>query len=328
MRLLVLACALFGSLALAATAHESRPAYLEIREIGPGHYDALWKRPMRGDLVLPLSVLWPEGCRTPTSGREQLVPGAVVQRMIVECAGSGLAGGTITIEGLDRVSADVLVRIERAGTAVQTSILRPADPRIVVSASHSTLSVAKAYLVLGVEHILAGIDHLLFVLCLTLIVSGRRRLFETITAFTLAHSITLALATLGVLRVAQAPVEAVIALSIVYLARELVLACRGQPGLTARRPWLVAMIFGLLHGLGFAGALREVGLPQTDIPLALLSFNLGVELGQLAFVVGVVVARQLLRRLWRTPKAWAAQAPAYAVGAISAFWTLERLLTA
>jgi hydrogenase/urease accessory protein HupE len=328
MRLLVLACALFASLAFAATAHESRPAYLEIREIGLGHYDALWKRPMRGDLVLPLSVLWPEGCRTPTSGREQLVPGAVVQRMIVECAGPGLAGGTIAIEGLDGVSADVLVRIELADTPVQTTILRPATPRVVVSAHHSTLSVATDYLVLGIEHILAGIDHLLFVLCLTLIVSGRRRLVETITAFTLAHSITLALATLGVLRVAQAPVEAVIALSIVFVARELVQMNAGRPGLTGRKPWLVAFVFGLLHGLGFAGALREVGLPQTDIPMALLSFNVGVEIGQLAFVGAVLAAMALWRRAFPVAMARVAQVPAYAVGAIAAYWTLERLLTA
>jgi hydrogenase/urease accessory protein HupE len=185
--------------------------------------------------------------------------------------------------------------------------------------------VAAEYVVLGFEHILEGIDHLLFVLSLTLIVRGGMALFKTITCFTVAHSITLALSTLGIVQVSQAPVETVIALSIVYLARELVQSARGRPGLTARSPWLVAFIFGLLHGLGFAGALREVGLPQSDIGVALLSFNIGVEIGQLAFVAVVLIVLGLLRRLTPGKIGWPRAVPAYGIGTVAAYWTLSRL---
>ena len=328
MRLLLLTFLILLGGPQPAAAHESRPAYLEIRELGPGRYDALWKRPTKGDLVLPLAVVWPASCRAPASGREQVVPGAIVQRLLVDCGDAGLIGQTIRIDGLQKVSADVLVRIEFADGVTQTNLLRPATPALAVAGPRSTLAVAGEYFVLGVEHILAGFDHLLFVLGLTLIVGGGWRLVKTITAFTVAHSITLALATFGVVRVAQAPVEAVIALSIVFLARELVLTNEGRPGLTARTPWLVAFIFGLLHGLGFAGALREVGLPQTDIPMALLSFNVGVEVGQLAFVGAVLAVIGFGRRLVSAPPPWLAQVPAYAIGGMAAYWTMERLITA
>jgi hydrogenase/urease accessory protein HupE len=198
-----------------------------------------------------------------------------------------------------------------------------------VEGPRSSFSVGAEYLLLGFDHILAGVDHLVFVLGLTLIVGGGWRLVKTITAFTVAHSITLALSTLGHVRVSHAPVEAAIALSIVFLARELLLMRRGQPGLTSRAPWLVAFAFGLLHGLGFAGALREIGLPQGDIPLALLAFNIGVEAGQLAFVAVVLALLAIGRRISSdTLPKWLGQVPAYAIGTVAAFWTLERILGA
>ena len=199
---------------------------------------------------------------------------------------------------------------------------------MTVSGPRSLLAVAAEYAILGFDHILSGLDHLLFVFGLTLIVGGGWRLVKTITAFTLAHSVTLALSTFGLVRVSQAPVEAVIAMSIVFLARELMLQKQGRPGLTSRAPWLVAFMFGLLHGFGFAGALREIGLPQGDVPMALLAFNLGVEAGQLLFVALILAAIWLLRRLSnRTLPPWLGQVPACAIGSIAAFWMIERLLT-
>jgi hydrogenase/urease accessory protein HupE len=204
--------------------------------------------------------------------------------------------------------------------------LQPSNPAFVVEASAGAWEVARTYLILGVEHILFGIDHLLFVLALLLVVKGAGRVVATVTAFTIAHSITLAAATLGLVRVPGPPVEAMIALSIVFVAAEIVHGARGRPGLTARRPWVVAFTFGLLHGLGFAGALSEVGLPQNAIPLALFFFNVGVELGQLLFIGAFAVAALVIARariLW--PR-WLEIAPAYPIGSIAMFWVLQRVI--
>lgn len=309
-------------------AHESRPAYLDIREFNAGQYDVAWKRPMRGEYVIGFTIGWPEGC-TPTRETESQVPGASVTRMRLDCGGSSLIGQQLSIERLPETSAEVLVRIEFLDGNTQTEILRPATATMSIEGPRGALAIATEYVSLGFDHILAGIDHLLFVLCLTLIIGRGWKLVKTITAFTVAHSITLALCTFGVLRVSQAPVEAVIALSIVFLAREMLLLHQGTPGLTSRAPWLVAFVFGLLHGLGFAGALREIGLPSGDIPLALLAFNLGVEAGQLIFVVIIVALLAFTRRAFTKGfPDWVGQVPAYAIGTVAMFWTLERVLTA
>jgi hydrogenase/urease accessory protein HupE len=328
MRWLVLTIfAIFG-LAIPLAAHEARPAFLDVRELSVGRYEVVWKRPMRGEYVIGFTVGWPEGC-APTVTNETDLPGANITRMLLDCGETGLIGKTVTINRLAETSAEVLVRVEFVDGTSQTQLLRPASPSVTVVGPRSAFAVGAEYLRLGFDHILAGIDHLIFVLGLTLLVGGGWRLVKTITAFTVAHSITLALSTLGLVRVSQAPVEAAIALSIVFLARELLLLRQGQPGLTSRAPWLVAFIFGLLHGLGFAGALREIGLPQGDIPLALLAFNLGVEAGQLAFVAVVLVLIAVGRRIFsRTLPNWLEQVPAYAIGTVAAFWTLERILTA
>ena len=201
-------------------------------------------------------------------------------------------------------------------------------PRFVVTASPGAFEVAQTYTVLGIEHILTGFDHLLFVLALLILVQGTRRLVVTITAFTVAHSLTLFAATLGWLNVPGPPVEAVIALSIVFVAGEIVHARQGRPGLTQRRPWIVAFSFGLLHGLGFAGALAEVGLPPLSIPMALLFFNVGVEIGQLIFIAVVLgtlaVARRIVRRLKIDVPSWWWRVPPYAIGGIASYWVIER----
>jgi hydrogenase/urease accessory protein HupE len=200
---------------------------------------------------------------------------------------------------------------------------------MIVAPSPGWTQVAATYTVLGVEHILLGIDHLLFILALLLLVRGWGRLAATVTAFTIAHSFTLAAATLGLVHVPQRPVEAAVALSIAFVAAEIVQARRGQPGLTARSPWIAAFAFGLLHGLGFAGALSEVGLPQSAIPAALFFFNIGVEIGQLLFIAAAfavfVTARQAARRLRAPQPSWAWRIPPYAIGSIAAFWVIQRV---
>jgi len=310
--------------ASSAAAHEVRPAYLSLRETAPDHFEVLFKVPTRGDRVLRLAPALPDACAPDGEPRFEHVPGARVTRYAVRCEG-GLAGRTLGVEGLSATLTDVLVRIERQGDGVQVGRLKPTSPPLRVEARPGRLEVARTYTALGVEHILLGIDHLLFVLALLLLIRGWGRLAATITAFTLAHSLTLAAATLGWVHVSGPPVEAVVATSIVFVAAEIVHDRRGQPGLTANAPWIVAFTFGLLHGLGFAGALAEIGLPTNAIPLALLAFNVGVELGQLAFVALVLLAGQLAHGLgWRGP-GWLVEVPAYAIGTVATFWTLQRI---
>jgi len=238
-----------------------------------------------------------------------------------------LRGRLLHVDGLTSTMTDVLVRIQFADGASWVTRLTPQAPQVRIPEHQGRGSVAVIYLVLGVEHILLGIDHLLFVLALLLITSGIRRLALTITAFTLAHSITLALATLGFVRMPPPPVEAVIALSIVFVAAEILRARRGEEGLTARAPWIVAFTFGLLHGFGFAGALAEIGLPAGQIPLALFFFNVGVEVGQLVFVAAILAIIAMARRTRVELPHWAALAPPYAIGCIAMFWVIQRVAT-
>jgi hydrogenase/urease accessory protein HupE len=312
-----------------AFAHEVRPAYLELSQSGPETYDALWKVPGLGDnLRLGLYVEFPAGCTHVTEPRASMVDNAYSERWSVKCAG-GLTGGTIRIDGLTATTTDVLARLERLDGTTQVRRLTPSATSFVVEAAPRALQVARAYLTLGVEHILGGIDHLLFVLALLILVKGTRRLFATVTAFTVAHSLTLAGATLGFVRVPGPPVEAAIALSIVFVAAEIVHSRHGNAGLTERFPWVVAFTFGLLHGFGFAGALNEVGLPQSAIPVALLFFNVGVEIGQLLFVASaftiIALARQLTWRIGISQPSWAWRIPPYAIGSVAAFWIIQRI---
>jgi len=305
-------------------AHEVRPGYLALNQTGPESYDVLWKVPAKGDMRLGLRAELPENCDSPLPPSSRFIGGAFTERWSVTCPG-GLTDGTIVIDGLTGTMTDVLVRIERSDGTTQVTRLTPARPFLVVEASPSALRVAGTYLNLGVEHILLGIDHLLFVLALLILVEGRRRLVETITAFTLAHSLTLAAATLGFVNVPQTPVEAIIALSIVFVAGEIVHARQGRPGLTQRWPWIVAFTFGLLHGLGFAAALTEIGLPAKAVPLALLFFNVGVEAGQLLFIAAVSLLVVVARRLALPQPTWAWRVPAYGIGTLAAIWSIERV---
>ncbi len=320
---------LFALGSSSVSAHEVRPAYLELRQTAPETYAALWKVPGRGDnLRLGLYVELPAGCTNATEPRATMVNNAYTERWTVKCVG-GLAGGTIHIAGLASTMTDVLVRLERLDGTTQVTRLTPSAPSFVVAAAPRAMQVAATYLKLGVEHILLGIDHLLFVLALLILVKGTRRLIATVTAFTVAHSLTLAGATLGFVHVPGRPVEAAIALSIVFVAAEIIHSRQGRAGLTERFPWVVAFTFGLLHGFGFASALNDVGLPQSAIPGALIFFNVGVELGQLLFIASVFaiigLARQVTRRIGVSQPAWAWRVPPYAIGSVAMFWVIQRL---
>lgn len=324
-----LAALLLGLLAFvsAADAHEVRPAYLQVEETAPGRYTVLWRTPVLSGMRLPVALKLPDGVREVGEPIVQELPGSRLERRAIDAGESGLAGRRIEFPGLQATITDVLVRVELLDGTRSTTLVRPSEPWLEIAAARGPLAVAGAYLVHGVEHILLGFDHLLFVLALILIVRNLRVLLMTITAFTLAHSITLALATLGVVQVPGPPVEAMIALSILLLASEILRMQRGEPSATARWPWLVAFTFGLLHGFGFAGALSQLGLPQGDVPLALFAFNAGVEFGQLAFiaaVLGVVAVARRVQGLAALERR-TLQVAAYAIGILAAFWFFERL---
>jgi hydrogenase/urease accessory protein HupE len=311
--------------AMPMKAHEARPAYLQLHQLDAERYDVLWKVPGLGEEKrLALGVTFPPDTRAITPLQVSFANNAFIQRWRVQRTG-GLDGSSIQITGLPATLTDVLVRLERLDGTTQTIRVTPASPEFVIASAPGRWEVARTYLALGVEHILGGIDHLLFVLALLILVNGTRRLFWAITAFTAAHSLTLAAATLGWVHVPSPPVEASIALSIVFLASEILHARAGRPGLTYRQPWIVAFAFGLLHGLGFAGALSELGLPPNAIPLALLFFNVGVEIGQLLFIAAVLAVLAGARRIRWARNEWSWQLPVYGIGTVASCWTIERI---
>jgi hypothetical protein len=324
--LALLACAAFALLwGAKACAHEVRPGLVEITETAPQRYGFLWKKPTGGEVELQIAPVVPSQCRLVTPGQEQLAPGAVVVRGTLDCPG-GIAGKTLAIAGLEGTITDVLVRVMHQDGRLESHLLRPTNPSVTFGGGGSNSERALGYVQLGIQHILLGVDHLLFVVGLLLIVAGRWTLVKTLTAFTVAHSITLALATLGYVSAPLLPLNAAIALSILFLGPEIVRAWRGQTSFTIRHPWVVAFAFGLLHGFGFATGLSELGLPKDEIPLALLLFNVGVELGQLGFVALIVLLERALRILEvRWPTA-VLRLPGYVVGTLGAFWTFQRML--
>ena len=308
-----------------AAAHEVRPGYLELRETSQDVFRVLWKKPARGDLILKIDPVFSEGCVVAGIGSEEVRGGAYVARATLECdGGDGIRGETIEIAGLEATLTDVLVRVYYADGQQETHLVQPNDTSAVFGGPSGAVQRIAAYTRLGIEHIALGVDHLLFVLGLLLIVSGPMMLLKTVTSFTLAHSITLGIATLGFARAPALPLNAVIALSILFLGPEIVRVWRGKTSFTIRHPWVVAFTFGLLHGFGFASGLTAMGLPENEIPLALLFFNVGVELGQLAFVFLVLGLARSFRTLEIRWPRWAELVPGYAVGSLGAFWFIER----
>lgn len=308
-----------------APADEIRPALLELAEREGGWVDVTWKVPMRGDRTLALTPVLPEFFEStaPPAGRP--VAGAWVEYSSYRTFGESLTGATLAVDGLIGVSTDVLVRVRLQDGIEHSAVLRGDKPAFTIPEQPSKGEVALSYWRMGTIHILEGVDHLLFLLVLLLIVTGIWPLLKTVTAFTIAHSLTLALATLGVVNIPPAPTEAVISLSIVLLAVEAVRKFSGEVTLAERYPWIVAFTFGLVHGLGFAGALSEIGVPQNEVPLALLMFNVGVETGQVIFVVAVSLLLEGLRRLHSAVAMAALRAAPYAIGGLAAFWTIERV---
>ena len=316
---------LLGLLAVVpvASAHELRPAYLELHEEAPGDFSVLWKTPMLGNLRLSLAPEFSGDAKPLTPVTTRTPPGAAMQTWTLRAP--GLRGQTLCIRGLQSTMTDALVRMEFADGSTWVKRLTAAEPAALIPLRQSAWAVAGEYLQLGVEHIVGGKDHLLFVLGLLLLVRGLRRLVKTITAFTVSHSVTLTLAALGFVHVPQPPVEAVIALSIVFVATEIAKRRDGPPSLAERQPWLVAFTFGLLHGLGFAGGLSAAGLPAGHIPTALLFFSSGVELGHFAFVATALTAATVLRQLPFNPPPLVRRIPAYAIGCIAMFWLIQRV---
>lgn len=304
-------------------AHEVRPAYLELRQTDAKSYAVLWKVPAVGDMRLSIHPRFPENCKPAGDIATYRASDSYTERLSLACPG-GLNGGTIAIDGLAATMTDVLVRIERTDRSSQVARLTQSVPALVVEPSPGVLEVGRVYSVLGVEHILSGVDHLLFVLALIIITRGGWKLAKTVTAFTLSHSITLTAATLGFVHVPQRPVEAAIALSIVFVAAEILRMRRGIKSITISAPWMVAFSFGLIHGLGFAGGLSDAGLPVAHIPTALLFFSLGVESGHFLFI-GVVLSLLAIAARVRMPlPLWAELVPPYAIGTVAMFWVIQR----
>jgi hydrogenase/urease accessory protein HupE len=321
-----LAPALLAAFALAgpAAAHLLAPSLFDLRERDSGVLDVAWKMSL---LQAPSTDLRPElpphcaPLSAPTARRDA---SGVTLRWAEDCGSRGIVGERLRVVGLDRSRTDALVRVElRDGRRLQ-AVLSGGEASFIVPERQRPARVVIDYVDLGVEHILSGLDHLLFVLGLVLLVQSRRTLLYTVTAFTLGHSVTLSLAVLGFVDFPPRLVEFAIASSILVLAAELSRPSEGEPHVLRRRPWALAFAFGLLHGLGFAGALAAVGLPPEEIPLSLLSFNVGIELGQLVFIAVVLLARAALRPRAARGPAWLQAAPAYAIGSLAAFWCIER----
>jgi hypothetical protein len=322
LRLALASLLVVGALAGDAAAHPLAPALLEIRETGGGRAEMRWRPPVHVTGAARMAPVLPSHCHPTGKRLERDADLNLEVHWTVDCGSGGLTGGRISVEGLAATGAVALVRVVLVDGRVVDGVLRASDPVLLVPERPGRLDVFWTYCGLGAEHILVGPDHLLFVFGLLLLVPALRPLVQTITAFTAGHSVTLSLAVLDVARVPQNPVEVLIAATVLALALEL--ARPPAPTLMRRYPWAMALAFGLLHGLGFAGALREVGLPHGAIPLALFSFNAGIEIGQLLFVLVILVARQLLAsRLERLPR-WARRAPIYAMGSLAAFWCVER----
>ena len=307
-----------------ALAHPLAPSLLDVRLAADGTAEVTFKTPSMRPTGTSIEPRLPPHCRETAAPTAREEGTAAIFEMRVDCGESGLVGHEIGFRGLAESRTNALLRVELPSGQVVRTVLHGEQPRIRIPAEPGWVQTALDYLGLGFGHILGGIDHLLFVAGLLLLVSGTRMLVETITAFTIGHSVTLSAAALGWAQVPSGPVEVAIAVSILWLAVEI--ASRGGgPGTPAwRRPRSMAGGFGLLHGFGFAGALSEIGLPQTEIPLALASFNLGIELGQLAFVVALIGVAWLLGRIRLELPGWGRTAAAYAIGSLAAFWMLER----
>lgn len=306
-----------------AKADELRSGYLEFTQRAATEWTLVWKSPMKGGFTPFTTPVLPKGCAVAGSPMRVIANGSVVTTSTIFCQ-SDVAGGILGLENLETAQSDVLVRVAPLGRPVQALRLTPAEPRAVIKSKPGRWQVARTYFVIGIDHIVFGYDHLLFVVALVLLLSGFWTVFKAVTAFTIAHSLTLIGTTLGLVGLPQQPVESIIALSIVFLAVEILKRKPHAPRLSERIPWVVAFAFGLLHGFGFAGALKEIGLPESDVPTALLTFNLGVEAGQLAIVGATMCVLGLLRHGLAAIEQTVIKVATYAIGTIACYWFIER----
>jgi hydrogenase/urease accessory protein HupE len=305
-------------------AHESQPGLLELQQLSENRYAVSWRAPIYYRSPHPAGLELPEAWKTIGEPSVRQLSDAALHQRIVEVPGGSIHGSTIRFPGLESTITDVFVRVTRLDSTQSSSVVRPTQPYVTLQGKRPWYTSAGEYLILGFHHILMGVDHLLFVLGLLIIVNGSRMLVKTITAFTIAHSITLAIATLGYASVPGPPLNATIALSILFLGPEMVRGWRGQSSFTIRHPWVMSFGFGLLHGFGFASGLSTAGMPAAEIPLALLMFNVGVELGQIAFVVLMLLLYRSLKVLAFHWPRWVEYVPGYAIGSLGAYWTIQR----
>jgi hydrogenase/urease accessory protein HupE len=306
-------------------ADEIRMGYLELNENKKNSYSVIFKIPIKFNTKLDLKANLPSTCKKVSEVKSQLVDKAYLVSWDIKCE-EDIFGKEITIDGLKTTNTDLLLQLKFLNGLSQTIIMSPNKESYIIPKEASSTEVVKTYTFLGVEHILEGFDHLLFVFALLLIAKNIRQLIWTITAFTLAHSITLVGVTFGYLQLPQQPVEAIIALSIIFLAMEVVHQKRGVEGVASRYPWIVSFTFGLLHGFGFAGALAEIGLPQHSIPLALVFFNVGVEIGQLMFVSVIVLFAYMLKKINQPSVVEKGRMMiVYGIGSLASFWFIERV---
>lgn len=307
-----------------AQAHESQPGTLVLRQVAGDRYEVTWRAPIYFGRPHPARLEIPAHWKTVIGPTVRMLADSEVFRSVVTIGVKDVEGSIIRFPGLENTITDVFVRINRLDGTSMTAVARPSKPFAQLRGERRWHITAKEYIALGFHHILQGLDHLLFILGLLLIVKSRMMLLKTVTTFTVAHSITLALATLGYANAPLPPLNAAIALSILFLGPEIVRSWRGETSLTIRFPWAVAFVFGLLHGFGFASGLSTAGMPKAELPLALLFFNVGVELGQLVFVctaLALVWSFKVLEVRW--PR-WAAAMPGYVVGSLGAYWTIQR----
>lgn len=324
---MVAAVAALAALLLAppVRAHEARPALLELTETAPGRFTVAFRTPVLAGMRLPVGLWLPAALREEKKRTVQELADSLVERRWIDAGPGGLAGRRIEFPGLQATITDVIVRVEMLDGRKWTTIARPSHAWVEIAASQTRLELVATYVTEGIRHILFGADHMLFVLGLLLIVRDRWMLLKTVTAFTVAHSITLAIATLGHADVPVVPLNAAIALSILFLGPEIVRTWRGETSFTIRHPWVVAFAFGLLHGFGFASALTGAGLPRAELPLALVSFNVGVELGQVGFIALFLALERSFRVLEIAWPRWVQVLPGYVVGSLGAFWTVQRV---
>jgi hydrogenase/urease accessory protein HupE len=305
-------------------AHESQPGTLDMKQVGKERYEVIWRAPVYFGRPHPACLELPANWKTVLESPVRILADSQVFRQVVTVGSKGVEGSVLRFPGLENTITVIFVRLNRLDGTTMTAVVRPSKPYAQLRGERAWYTTAEEYISLGFHHILQGIDHLLFVLGLLLIVKGRMKLLKTITAFTVAHSITLAIATLGYARAPLPPLNAAIALSILFLGPEIVRSWRGETSLTILYPWVVAFLFGLLHGFGFASGLSTAGMPKAELPFALLFFNVGVELGQLVFVftaLALVKSFKVLAVRW--PR-WAEALPGYVVGSLGAYWTIQR----